>query len=103
MRSLSSSEPPTIASLHSSRRHPMSTTSAAPEVDNPAGYRTTPDQDNPGWPAGVPYIVGNELCERFSFYGMRAILKGHLVTLFTAYFTVQAVLNSSEVAKQAEA
>jgi len=25
-------------------------------------------------PPGVPYIVGNEGAERFSFYGMRAIL-----------------------------
>lgn len=25
-------------------------------------------------PAGVPYIVGNEMAERFSYYGMRAIL-----------------------------
>jgi proton-dependent oligopeptide transporter, POT family len=25
-------------------------------------------------PAGIPYIVGNEAAERFSFYGMRAIL-----------------------------
>ena len=46
------------------------------------GYRTTPDHENTGWPPGVPYIVGNEVCERFSFYGMRAILKVHLVALF---------------------
>jgi POT family proton-dependent oligopeptide transporter len=25
-------------------------------------------------PAGIPYIIGNEAAERFSFYGMRAIL-----------------------------
>src|SRR6185437_15340996 len=25
-------------------------------------------------PPGVPYIIGNEAAERFSFYGMRAIL-----------------------------
>jgi POT family proton-dependent oligopeptide transporter len=25
-------------------------------------------------PPGIPYIVGNEAAERFSFYGMRAIL-----------------------------
>ncbi|MBY0228556.1 MAG: hypothetical protein K2W96_04670, partial [Gemmataceae bacterium] len=42
------------------------------------GYRTSPDQDNPGWPPGVPYIVGNEACERFSYYGMNAILYIHL-------------------------
>lgn len=37
-------------------------------------YRTSPDQESTGWPPGVPYIVGNEGCERFSYYGMRAIL-----------------------------
>jgi POT family proton-dependent oligopeptide transporter len=32
-------------------------------------------------PPGIPYIVGNEAAERFSFYGMRAIL----VTFMTQY------------------
>jgi POT family proton-dependent oligopeptide transporter len=33
-----------------------------------------PDHEATGWPPGVPYIVGNEGCERFSYYGMRSIL-----------------------------
>jgi POT family proton-dependent oligopeptide transporter len=36
-------------------------------------YRTAPVASE-SMPAGVPYIVGNEAAERFSFYGMRAIL-----------------------------
>ncbi|MDB6110423.1 MAG: TGF-beta receptor type extracellular region [Pedosphaera sp.] len=36
-------------------------------------YLTTPIQTTT-MPPGVPYIVGNEAAERFSFYGMRAIL-----------------------------
>ncbi|HHH45353.1 MAG TPA: MFS transporter [Gammaproteobacteria bacterium] len=36
-------------------------------------YRTAP-LPGPGLPAGIPYIIGNEAAERFSFYGMRAIL-----------------------------
>ncbi len=36
-------------------------------------YRTTPVATD-GMPPGVGYIVGNEAAERFSFYGMRAIL-----------------------------
>ena len=36
-------------------------------------YATTPP-DMEGMPPGVPYIVGNEAAERFSFYGMKAIL-----------------------------
>ncbi len=37
-------------------------------------YRTAPDPSETGWPKGIPYIIGNEGCERFSFYGMKAIL-----------------------------
>lgn len=36
-------------------------------------YRTQPP-DTTRMPPGVPYIVGNEAAERFSFYGMKAIL-----------------------------
>ena len=31
-----------------------------------------------GMPPGIPYIVGNELAERFSFYGMRSILLAYM-------------------------
>ena len=37
-------------------------------------------------PKGIPYIIGNEAAERFSFYGMRAIL---------VVFMTQYLLNSS--------
>jgi POT family proton-dependent oligopeptide transporter len=36
-------------------------------------YRTAPEPLT-GMPPGIPYIVGNEAAERYSFYGMRAIL-----------------------------
>src|SRR5262245_5137821 len=52
-------------------------------VENKHTYRTTPDHETSSWPPGVAYIVGNEACERFSFYGMRAILYVHFVTLYT--------------------
>ena len=48
-----------------------------------AQYRTAPDHNDTGWPKGVPYIIGNEGCERFSFYGMKAILFVYLVALLT--------------------
>ncbi|QDU69464.1 POT family MFS transporter [Engelhardtia mirabilis] len=38
-----------------------------------ANYRTAPASIT-GMPKGIPYILGNELAERFSFYGMKAIL-----------------------------
>ena len=31
-------------------------------------------------PRQIPYIIGNEACERFSFYGMRNILTPFLVS-----------------------
>ena len=36
-------------------------------------------------PPGIPYIVGNEGAERFSFYGMKAILKIYLIALFVQF------------------
>lgn len=36
-------------------------------------YRTSP-ADLEGMPPGVPHIIGNEAAERFSFYGMKAVL-----------------------------
>ena len=36
-------------------------------------YRTAPAKTS-GWPPGIPYIIGNEAAERFSYYGMRSIL-----------------------------
>lgn len=46
-----------------------------------AKYRTSPDQNLKGWPAGIKYIIGNEGCERFSYYGMNAILYVYVVSL----------------------
>ncbi len=39
----------------------------------------SPPPDAP-MPRQIPYIIGNEACERFSFYGMRNILTPFLVT-----------------------
>ena len=41
---------------------------------------TSPDHSQTGMPAGIPYIVGNELAERFSFYGMKGILTVFMTT-----------------------
>lgn len=44
--------------------------------------RTTPDPNLTGYPPGIKYIIGNEGCERFSYYGMRAILYVYIVGLY---------------------
>lgn len=50
---------------------PKSSDISSPETDK--GYKSSP-HDTAGMPPGIPYIIGNEAAERFSFYGMRAIL-----------------------------
>jgi len=42
-------------------------------------YRSSPT-DREGMPPGVPFIIGNEAAERFSFYGMKAILAVFMVS-----------------------
>jgi POT family proton-dependent oligopeptide transporter len=42
-------------------------------------------------PPGIPYIVGNEAAERFSFYGMKAILKIYLIALFVRFVNESGV------------
>lgn len=42
-------------------------------------YRTSPS-DLEGMPPGVPHIIGNEAAERFSFYGMKAVLAVFMVS-----------------------
>ena len=37
---------------------------------------TSPESNR--WPPQIKYIVGNEACERFSYYGMRSILAGYI-------------------------
>lgn len=59
-------------------------------------YRTAPIATS-GMPPGIPYIIGNELAERFSFYGMRTILMT---------FMTQALVNRAggpDVMTEAEA
>src|SRR5437660_10756355 len=50
-------------------------------------YLTSPPNLT-GMPPGVPYIIGNEAAERFSYYGMKSIL-----TVFMAHY----ILNNSGV------
>lgn len=57
--------------------------------------RTKPDHSVTGMPGGVPYIVGNEAAERFSFYGMRAIL-----TIFMTKYLVDASGNDATMGEE---
>lgn len=57
---------------------------------------TTPRDDR--FPRGIPFIVGNEAAERFSYYGMRQILYIYLVGLFTG-FVAENALPTAELAE----
>ena len=61
-------------------------------------HRTIADDNLTGYPSGIPYIIGNEGCERFSFYGMKAIL---YVFLWKTYMDLG--LFSETAAAQTEA
>ena len=53
-------------------------------MSSPSPDTGVPPADAP-IPRQIPYIIGNEGCERFSFYGMRNILTVFLVTSLLAY------------------
>ncbi len=76
-------------SAHGKSAGPVSTELPAPPVSKSDRY-----------PPGIPYIVGNEAAERFSYYGMRAILKVHLLSLFIGFVAAEQV--APELAKEAE-
>ena len=40
--------------------------------------RSQPHSPADRWPPQIKFIVGNEACERFSYYGMRSILAGYI-------------------------
>lgn len=56
-------------------------------------YRATPEVTD-RMPRGIPYLLGNELAERFSFYGMKAIL--------TIYMTEHLLNSRGEPAYMSE-
>ncbi|HEV2839703.1 MAG TPA: oligopeptide:H+ symporter [Chthoniobacterales bacterium] len=53
-------------------------------MSDAAGAEAVPDPKTP-IPRQIRYIIGNEGCERFSFYGMRNILTVFLVTSLLTY------------------
>ncbi|MCB9473150.1 MAG: POT family MFS transporter [Candidatus Delongbacteria bacterium] len=72
VRSLLSWRPPKLAL----REQPVR---AVEEPLKPNTYRESP-LDSSELPPGIPYIVSNEAAERFSFYGMKAILVVFMTT-----------------------
>jgi proton-dependent oligopeptide transporter, POT family len=65
-------------------------------ADSAAPYRTTPELTDK-MPTGIPYIIGNELAERYSFYGMKGLL-----TVFMTKYLLDAT-GAPAPMKEAEA
>ncbi len=61
-------------------------------------YLTAPPKIS-GWPPGVPYIIGNEAAERFSYYGMNSIV----VIFWTTYLRNKAGQLAPMTPEQADA
>jgi POT family proton-dependent oligopeptide transporter len=75
---------------------PYSSAKAPDDATSASKYRTAPDKNLTGMPPGVPYIVGNEAAERFSFYGMRSILTVFMTTYLMNAGGQRAVMNENE-------
>jgi proton-dependent oligopeptide transporter, POT family len=78
----------------------MPGSSAAAPLDEvkTSRYRTIPDQTLTRMPPGIPYIIGNEAAERFSFYGMRSILSVFMMTYLLNAAGQLAVMGEDESA-----
>ena len=84
-----------IAGRSSSSGKPIPDTDSVSSSVRPK-YRTAPDQIDTKMPAGVPNIIGNEAAERFSFYGMRAILIVFMTTYLMNAAGHRAVMGEDE-------
>ncbi|CAG7857491.1 hypothetical protein MCAMS1_02331 [biofilm metagenome] len=59
-------------------------------------YQDQPDHHLTGLPPGIPFIIGNEAAERFSYYGMRAILVVYMTQYLTDSTGALAVMSEHE-------
>ena len=55
------------------------------------------------FPGGIPFIVGNEGAERFSYYGMRAILYVYLASLYVQFVSEEQLSEAASGAANAQA
>jgi len=50
-------------------------------------------------PSGVPFIIGNEFAERFSFYGMRAVLFAFMTTALVTHGGAQDLMSEAKASE----
>ena len=49
-----------------------------------------------GMPPGVPYIIGNEAAERFSYYGMKSVLTVFMARYILDKMGIRRMLRADE-------
>ena len=54
-------------------------------------------------PSGVPYIIGNEFAERFSFYGMRAVLFAFMTTALVTHDGAKDLMSEAKATARIKA
>lgn len=67
-------------------------------MNQKTGYRTAPIA-SATMPPGIPHIIGNEFAERFSFYGMRAILMVFMTTAMVTHEGAKDLMSEAEASK----
>ncbi len=82
---------------------PARAMSAIPQKAPEANLESAPTAASDKFPPGIPFIVGNEGAERFSFYGMKAILYVYLVALLTKFIPEAMIPPEQLAAAKAEA
>jgi proton-dependent oligopeptide transporter, POT family len=68
-----------------------------------ADTKAPPEASKEGFPRGIPFIVGNEGAERFSYYGMRAILYTYLASLYVHFVSENLLSKADSDAAKAKA
>src|SRR5690606_36473292 len=87
----------------SCRGAPPAVSRAAMSTDARVSPAPSTEERSDRFPPGIPFIVGNEGAERFSYYGMRAVLYIYLAALYV-HFVPESQLSPEELgAAQAKA
>src|SRR5262245_45070390 len=72
-----------------------------PETTVAAAAGEPPRSDR--FPSGIPFIVGNEAAERFSYYGLRAILWVYLGSLYLGFLPKESASPEAVAAAEQKA
>ncbi|NUP07584.1 MAG: MFS transporter [Polyangiaceae bacterium] len=82
---------------------PQNPYAASDALQTPTDSTAAAADESKRFPAGIPFIVGNEGAERFSYYGMRAILYTYLASLYVQFVDESLLTQDQTDAAKAKA